>query len=164
MSWHKTTFPSTSADHPDVLNIGKLFTEAFYRANKPQGFGMFHAKRGVPDQPGAIIIVYLSPVASEGCPEIFESYEFEPCGPPARNEQNIAFVVGDPWTMTLLREWFEDERPLLLTDEERQAMEAAKQAQTEDAAQAQTEEVQQAQTEDAPQAKTEETPQAQAAS
>ena len=156
MSWHKTTFPSTSADHPDVLNIGKLVTEAFYRANKPQGFGMFHAKRGVPDQPGAIIIVYLSPVASEACPEIFESYTFEPCGPPARNEQNIAFVVGDPWTMTLLREWFEDERPLNLTDEERQAMEAEKRAQAEQA--------QHAETEEAPQAKTEESQSAQAAS
>ena len=145
MSWHKTTFPSTSADHPDVLNIGKLGTEAFYKANKPQGFGMFHAKRGVPDQPGAILIVYLSPVASEACPEIFENYKFEPCEAPARNEQNIAFVVGDPWTMTLLREWFEDERPLTLTEEERQALEAAKQAQTEEVQQAQPEEPQSAQ-------------------
>lgn len=145
MSWHKTTFPSTSADNPDVLNIGKLGTDAFYRANKPQGFGMFHAKRGVPDQPGAIIIVYLSPVASEACPEILQSYKFEPCGAPARNEQNIAFVVGDPWSMTLLREWFEDERPLALTEEERQALEAAKQAQTEEEPQAQTDETQSAQ-------------------
>ena len=150
MSWHKTTFPSTSADHPDVLNIGKLATEAFYKADKPQGFGMFHAKRGVPDQPGAILIVYLSPVASEVCPEIFESYKFEPCREPARNEQNIAFVVGDPWTMNLLREWFEDERPLTLSDEERRALEAEKQR---------------AQAEEAPQqAQTEEAPQAQAAS
>ena len=143
MSWHKTTFPSTSADHPDVLNIGKLVTEAFHRAGNPQGFGMFHAKRGVPDQPGAIIIVYLSPVASEVCPETFESYQFEPCQAPARNEQNIAFVVGDPWTVNLLREWFEDERPLTLSDEERQALEAEKQAQAQQ--QAQTEEPPQAQ-------------------
>ena len=138
MSWHKTTFPSTSEHHPDVINVGKLVTDAFYKAEKPQGFGMFHAKRGIPDQPGAILIVYLSPVASELCPEIFESYKFEPCEAPARNEQDIAFVVGDPWSMSLLQEWFGGERPLMLTDEERQAMEAEKQqAQSEEPPQAQ---------------------------
>ena len=144
MSWHKTTFPSTSADHPDVLNVGKLCTESFLKENKPHGFGMFHAKRGIPDAEGAILIVYLSPVASEVCKEVFESYTFEPCQAPARNEQNIAFVVGDPWTMTLLREWFEDERPLNLTDEERQALLEEKR-QAEEAQQAQTEETQSAQ-------------------
>ena len=128
MSWHKITFPSTTDDHPDVLQIGQLAGEGFFRANKPQGFGMFHAKRGVPNQPGAIIIVYLSPVASEVCPEIFESYKFEPCEAPARNEQDIAFVIGDPWTMTLLQEWYGGERPLNLTEEERQAL-AQQQAQ-----------------------------------
>lgn len=136
MSWHKATFPSTTDDNPDVLGIGQLAGEGFFRANKPQGFGMFHAKRGIPNQPGAILIVYLSPVASETCPEIFESYQFEPCEAPARNEQDIAYVLGDPWTMTLLQEWYGGERPLTLTEEERRAL-AGEQTQTDDTQQAQ---------------------------
>ena len=136
MSWHKTTFPSTSEFNPDVINIGKLGKEAYEKANKPRGFGMFHAKRGVPDQPGAILIVYLSPVASEVCTEILESYKFEPCEVPARNEQDMAFVLGDPVSMSLLQEWFGGERQLNLTDEEREAM-AKEKAQAEEAQQAQ---------------------------
>ena len=144
MSWHKATFPSVTDDIPEVLQIGQLAGEGFFRANKPQGFGMFHAKRGIPNQPGSTLIVYLSPVASETCPEIFESFKFEPCEAPARNEQDIAFVIGDPWTMSLLQEWFGGERPLILTDEERAALEQEK-AQTEEVAQARTEETPQAQ-------------------
>jgi hypothetical protein len=141
MSWHKTTFPSTSADNPDVLRIGNLGAEAFYRENKPQGFGMFHAKRGIPDQPGSILIVYLSPVASEMCPELRESYTWEPCEAPARDEQDMAWVLGDPWTKNLLREWFVEPQPRPTEEEE---IAAAQQAQQE-AQQAPTEEVQQAQ-------------------
>jgi hypothetical protein len=143
MSWHKTTCPSTSADNPDVLRIGKLGAEAFLRENKPQGFGMFHAKRGIPDQPGSILIVYLSPVASELCPEIFESYEFEPCEAPARDEQDMAWVLGDPWTKILLREWFVE--PQLRPTAEEEELAAAQQAQTEEAQQAPVEEAPQAQ-------------------
>ena len=133
MSWHKTTFPSTTETNPDVVHIGKLATEVFLREDKPQGFGMFHAKRGIPDQPGAILIVYLSPVASEKCPEIFESYTLEPCEAPARDEQDMAWVLGDPWTKILLREWFVE--PVLRpTAEEELALE---QAQSAEASQAQ---------------------------
>ena len=135
MSWHKTTFPSTSATNPDVVHIGKLGAEAFYRENKPQGFGMFHAKRGIPDQPGSIIIVYLSPVASEMCPEIMESYTWEPCEAPARDEQDMAWVLGDPWTKILLREWFVE--PVLRPTAEEEELAAAQQAQAEEAQQAQ---------------------------
>jgi len=135
MSWHKIEFPSTTETNPDVVNIGKLAADAFLRENKPQGFGMFHAKRGIPDQPGAILIVYLSPVASEKCPEIFESYTLEPCEAPARDEQDMAWVLGDPWTKILLREWFVE--PVLRPTEEEEELAAAQQAQTEEAQQAQ---------------------------
>jgi hypothetical protein len=161
MSWHKIAFPSTTDDNPDVLKIGQLAGEGFFRADKPQGFGMYHAKRGVPNQPDAIIIVYLSPVACEVCPEIFESYKFEPCEAPALNEQDIAFVIGDPWSKTLLQEWYGGKRPLTLSEEERQAL-TPEQAETIILQQTQTE-VPQAQTEAAPQTQSEEAPQAQAA-
>ena len=146
MSWHKTTFPSTSEDHPDVLNAGRLATEAFMKANKPQGFGMFHAKRGVPDAPGAILIVYVTPVASEVCTELFETYKFEPCEAPFTGEQNMAYVLGDPWSMTLLQE---TRFPVQPTAEELEAQAAAAAAEAEVA---QTEETQTAQTDEAPQA------------
>ena len=65
---------------------------------------MFHAARGMHGEPDSKFIVYLSPVASELCSEIFESYTFEPCEVPARDEQDIAFVLGDPRTMGQLEE------------------------------------------------------------
>ena len=135
MSWHKIEFPSTTETNPDVVNIGKLATDAFLRDDKPQGFGMFHAKRGIPDQPGSIIIVYLSPVASEMCPEIMESYTWEPCEAPARDEQDMAWVLGDPWTKILLKEWFVE--PVLRPTAEEEELAAAQQTQTEEAQQAQ---------------------------
>ena len=96
-----------------------------------------------PDQPGAKLIVYLSPVASEMCPEIFESYELEPCEAPARDEQDMAWVLGDPWTKILLREWFVEPQPRPTAEEEELA--AAQEAQTEERSKQPVEEAPQAQ-------------------
>ena len=104
MPWHKTTFPLSTEINPDVVKIGNLGWTCYHRSNNAEGFGMFHATRGMHGEPDSNFIVYLSPVASELCPEILESYTFEPCEVPARDEQDIAFVLGDPRSMGLLQE------------------------------------------------------------
>jgi len=102
---------------PDVVQIGKLGWECYYREEKPVGFAMFHAARGVGGTPEAKFLVYLSPVASKLCPEIFESYTAEPCEVPYRDEQDIAFVFGDPRVMGELREGYVAEERQAETEE-----------------------------------------------
>jgi hypothetical protein len=105
MSWHKITLPMKTEIDPDVVEIGKLGWACYDRENKPEGFAMFHAARGVEGENGRFL-VYLSPVATKLCPEILETYTAEPCEVPYRDEQDIAFVLGDPRVMGELREGY----------------------------------------------------------
>ena len=110
MSWHKITLPLTLDIDPEVVKIGKLGWECYERENKPEGFAMFHATRGSQDECHDTRLVYLSPVASELCTEIAESYKLEACDVPARDEPNVAFVFGDPLMMGHLRDKYEPEQ------------------------------------------------------
>src|SRR5919107_2260888 len=99
MSWHKITLPLTMEIDPQVVEIGNLARACYERANKPEGFGMLHATRAGKDDGSDTRLVYLSPVASELCSEIAELYTLEPCDVPARDEPNVAWVLGDPRVM-----------------------------------------------------------------
>ena len=67
---------------------------------------MFHATQDA-DYENAKWIVYLTPVAASLCTEIKESYTVEPCEVPARDEQHMAFVFGDPLMMGHLQDSYE---------------------------------------------------------
>lgn len=111
MSWHKITLPLITDDiDPKVVEIGNLAKDVYARENKPKGFGMFHATRGSKGGHEDKFLVYLTPVASELCKEIIaEKYTVEPCDTPARDEPDVAFVFGDPLTMSMLKDKFEPE-------------------------------------------------------
>ena len=111
MSWHKITVPITLEIDPEVVRIGKLGWACYERENKPEGFAMFHASRGISKDHHDTILVYLSPVASELCTEIAENYKLEPCDAPARDEPNMAFVFGDPLMMGQLQDKYVPEQP-----------------------------------------------------
>lgn len=110
MSWHKITLPLiTDAIDPKVVRIGDMAKEVYARENQPQGFAMFHATRGSEGGHEDKFLIYLSPVASQLCPEIAEQFTVEPCDVPARDEPDIAFVFGDPRVMSQLKDKFEPE-------------------------------------------------------
>jgi hypothetical protein len=107
MSWQRIVLPLKSDGiDPTVLEIGRLGMDCYERANKPAGFGMFHATEGL-ELADKKFIVYLTPVASELCSEIAERFSLEPCEAPAYNDQDIAFVFGDPKAMGLLKGTFQ---------------------------------------------------------
>lgn len=111
MSWHKITLPLlTHQIDPQVVEIGKWVWDIYEKENKPAGFAMFHATRGSERGLNDKMLVYLSPVATELCHEVVsEKYELEPCGLPARDEPNMAYVFGDPLVMGHLKVNFEPE-------------------------------------------------------
>ena len=111
MPWHKITLPLISDDiDPNVVEIGDMAKAIFARENQPEGFGMFHATRGSRGGHEDKFLIYLTPVASELCNEtIAEKFTVEPCGTPARDEPDIAYVFGDPRTMGMLKDKFEPE-------------------------------------------------------
>ena len=110
MSWHKITLPLLGDIDPKVVEIGKIVWEICEKENTPAGFAMFHATRGSVGGWDDKMLVYLSPVASELCREALAGkYELEPCGVPARNEPDVAYVFGDPVVMGDLKEYFEPE-------------------------------------------------------
>ena len=104
MSWHRIVLPlETGGTDPKVVEIGSLGWACFERENKPAGFAMFHATEGSQAESNEKFIVYLSPVATELCKEVAESYTLEPCEVPSKDEPNIAYVFGDPLVMGQLR-------------------------------------------------------------
>ena len=107
MSWQKIVLPLTMEIDPKVVEIGKMGWEAYFRENKPDGFGMFHATEAGDVEINDLRIVYLTPVAAELCKEIAENYKLEPCDVPARDEPNMAFVLGDPKTMGMLQDSYQ---------------------------------------------------------
>ena len=107
MSWHKITLPLTMEIDPQVVEIGNLARACYERENKPEGFGMLHATRAGADGISDLRLVYLSPVAAELCPEIAELYTLEPCDVPARDEPNVAWVLGDPLVMGQLQDKYQ---------------------------------------------------------
>lgn len=105
MQWQKITLPlMTDQVDPQVVKIGDLAREVYLSENKPAGFAMFHAARASEGKFNDTFLIYLSPVAAELCSEIRENYTLEPCGVPARNEPDIAFVFGDPLMMGQLQD------------------------------------------------------------
>jgi hypothetical protein len=99
MSWQRIVLPLISnGTDPNVVELGKLALEVFERENKPAGFGMFHASEGTDK-----FIVYYTPVAAELCNNIPERFTLEPCDTPNNNDPCIAFVIGDPRAMGLLK-------------------------------------------------------------
>ena len=112
MSWHKITLPLiTHMIDPNVVQIGDISMAIWERENRPAGFAMFHATRGSAGELDDKLLVYLTPVAAELCASDIAAAGFtvEPCGVPARDEPNAAFVFGDVHTMSDLREYFEPE-------------------------------------------------------
>ena len=107
MSWHKITLPLTMDIDPEVVEIGNLARACYEREKKPEGFGMLHATRAGADEDSDLRLVYLSPVASELCREIAELYTLEPCDVPARDEPNVAWVLGDPRVMGQLQDKYQ---------------------------------------------------------
>ena len=112
MSWHKITLPIHSMKEidPKVVEIGDLARERWLEANKPAGFGMFHASRGSDPNEHDTRFVYFSPVASDLCREaISEKYTLEPCDVPARDEPGMIWVFGDPLVMGMLKDAWDRE-------------------------------------------------------
>lgn len=112
MSWHKITLPLiTHMIDPNVVQIGNISMAIWDRENRPAGFAMFHATRGSEGERDDKLLVYLTPVAAELCAADIAAAGFtvEPCGVPARDEPNAAFVFGDPRMMSELKEYFEPE-------------------------------------------------------
>lgn len=109
MSWNRILLPVTTEPCPDTVAIGKLAWDIYYREQKPAGFAMFHASIGGDDGMNVTRVIYFTPVASSLCGEIAETYPFESCEPPFRDERNIAFVFGDPLMMGHLREPINEE-------------------------------------------------------
>ena len=112
MSWHKITLPipPTKEIDPKVVEIGGLAKARWQEENKPAGFGMFHATRGIDELEHDTRLVYLSPVASELCREVLsENYTLEACDVPARDEPGMIWVFGDPLVMGMLKEKWEPE-------------------------------------------------------
>jgi hypothetical protein len=107
MSWQMIILPFMVEIDPKVVEIGKLGWAAYERADKPEGFAMFHAKEGTEGRGDEQRIIYLSPVAAEICKEIGESYALVPCDVPARDEPDMAFVFGDPRMMGQLQDSYE---------------------------------------------------------
>lgn len=109
MSWQKIILPLTNVIDPNVVEIGKLGWACYERENKPAGFAMFHASRGSKQGLDDKRLVYLSPVAASLCTEIAEKFTVEPCEAPARDEPDMAFVLGDPLVMGHLQDKYEPE-------------------------------------------------------
>jgi len=123
MSWHKITLPLLTEIDPKVVEIGKIVYDVYEKANKPAGFAMFHATRGSVKGWDDKMLVYLSPVAAEACREVIsEKYELEPCGVPALNEPDMAYVSGDPMVMKDLKEKFEPEPGTVEWDREQERL------------------------------------------
>ena len=123
MSWHKITLPLLTEIDPKVVEIGKLVYEVYDKENKPSGFAMFHATRGSVKGWDDKQLVYLSPVASELCREVLsEKYELEPCGVPAVNEPDMAYVSGDMHVMKDLKEKFEPDPGTVEWDREQERL------------------------------------------
>lgn len=114
MSWHKITRPLTPEIDPEVVRIGKIVWDCFVEENKPEGFAMFHASRGSEDGLHDTRLVYLTPLATEICREALTDFTLEPCGVPACNEPDMAYVFGDPQMMGQLKEKYvpEEEAPV----------------------------------------------------
>jgi hypothetical protein len=114
MSWHKITLPIPQFKEidPKVVEIGDLAKARWEEENKPAGFGMFHASRGIDEMQHDTRLVYLSPVASDVCREVLsDKYTLEPCDVPARDEPGMIWVFGDPLVMGMLKEKWEREQP-----------------------------------------------------
>ena len=95
MSWHKVTLPLLGEIDPQVVEIGKWVYDIYVDENKPAGFAMLQATRGSYKGLDEKMLIYLSPVATELCREtVKEKYKLEPCGVPACNEPDVAFVFG----------------------------------------------------------------------
>ena len=123
MSWHKITLPLLGEIDPKVVEIGKIVWEICEKENIPAGFAMLHATRGSVKGLDDKMLVYLSPVATELCREaLSEKYELEPCGVPARNEPDVAYVFGDPQVMSELKVWFEPEPGTVEWDREQERL------------------------------------------
>jgi hypothetical protein len=123
MSWHKITLPLLTDIDPKVVEIGKLVYDVYEKENKPGGFAMFHATRGSEKGINDKQLIYLSPVAAELCREVIsEKYELEPCGVPARDEPDMAYVSGDPLVMKDLKEKFEPEPGTVEWDREQERL------------------------------------------
>ena len=106
MSWHRIVLPFTTEIDPTVVEIGKLAWERYLQEGKPVGFGMFHATEANAARE-EFWVIYLTPVAASVCSEIGKTYKAEPCDVPARDEPIMAYVFGDPRTMSLLQESYE---------------------------------------------------------
>jgi hypothetical protein len=123
MSWHKITLPLLTDIDPKVVEIGKLVYDVYEKENKPGGFAMFHATRGSEKGLNDKQLIYLSPVAAELCREVIsEKYQLEPCGVPARDEPDMAYVSGDPLVMKDLKEKFEPEPGTVEWDREQERL------------------------------------------
>ena len=110
MSWYKVTLPLLTEIDPQVVEIGDIVREKYLTENMPKGFAMYHATRGSVKEQNDKMLVYLTQAAYELCGEsVGAKYTLEPCDVPARDEPNIAFVLGDPHTMHWLKENFEPE-------------------------------------------------------
>jgi hypothetical protein len=93
---------------PQVVELGDIAKECYFKENKPAGFGMLHASRGSDPMEHDTRFVYFSPVAYELCREaIGERYTLEPCDVPARDEPGIIWVFGDPLVMGMLADKYE---------------------------------------------------------
>lgn len=103
MSWQRIVLPVLHEVDPKVVEIGSLGRDIYERENKPEGFGMFHASEESEDRLNDRFFIYLTPVAAEMCSEIAERFSLEPCEAPGHNDSNIAFVLGDPRSMSLLK-------------------------------------------------------------
>jgi hypothetical protein len=110
MSWNRIVLPLMLPKCPDTIEIGNLALDCYIRANKPEGFGMFHAEERDEAGEDHKRIIYFSPVASEVCREISEKYPFEPCRVPARDETHMAWVFGDPRVKGQLRDTVDSDR------------------------------------------------------
>lgn len=111
MSWHKIklSHDPTKID-PNVVHIAELARAVYLRENKPKGFGMFHATRAMTGVTKDTLLIYLTPLATEMCPEIAEEgFTLEPCEAPACDEPDVAFILGDPVTMSDLKQRWEPE-------------------------------------------------------
>ena len=123
MSWHKITLPLLGEIDPKVVEIGKIVWEICERENIPSGFAMFHATRGSEKGLDDKMLVYLSPVATELCREaLSEKYELQPCGVPACDEPDIAYVFGDPNVMKDIKLKFEPEPGTVEWDREQERL------------------------------------------
>ena len=126
MSWHKVTLPLLGEIDPQVVEIGRWVYDIYVEENKPEGFAMLHATRGSVKGLDDKMLVYLSPVATELCREtVSEKYQLEPCGVPACNEPDVAFVFGDPAVLSQLKEKFEPEPGTVEWDQQQEALRKA---------------------------------------